>query len=629
MAAKKDFTQAGFVKSYVLPLLITFLIPAFGWWFFDHVEAYFDRMVRESSIAQIEKSLDMPKEKRERAISFFENNPASKIMASSNPEVKKFQEAFSDLQFRYAIFRWMKRTSLLCIGSAIFALIAAAIGLRYSSQSQNALYLNLRIGWNILRLFALIQVIGQGALAMALSFWITAFWFEFYSAKLIVIICALAIGAIAMLIQAIFRKLPEFMEFEGTLVTKEAAPALWQRVTEMAGKLGIAPPDQIFVGIDDNFFVTEHTVKVGDKTYQGRTLFASISLLKTMSRSEADAVLAHELAHFSGDDTLYSKRISPLLGKYLHYLQALYQGGISRPVFHFMFFFWNLYQFAINKLSREREFRADRIGGELTTPQSICRSLIKVAAYCQYRGKVQENLFGTDAKMETMNVFQQIEQGFPKFMSESLQDNSLANTGTPHPFDTHPPLESRLKNMGFELKDVLKPDEPLPVQEETWFSSIEGAADLEAKKWKEFEDKFQEVHQLALAWRFKPEGETEISHVVKFFPEIQFAHPKKDTKVTFDYEKVHHSDWEVPIFYSTIKKCQVDDVLGGKQLTIEYNVEGDKTTYNRKFKFQDLKKEGADFISTLQNYYGRYLTAKEHHEQKNAPKTDAETAKEA
>ena len=249
-----------------------------------------------------------------------------------------------------------------------------AAGFFTTFRSQNALYWSLRLSWNILRWFALIQVIGQGVLAVALSFWVTAFWAERYYVKLIAVAAILALCAVVLLIAAIFRKLPAYTEFNGRLLKKETAPALWQRISQMAQKLGIAPPDNFFVGIDDNFFVTEHPVKVGETRYEGRTLFASLSLLKALSRSEADAVLAHELGHFSGEDTLYSRRTSPLLGKYIHYLDALYKGVISRPVFYFMFFFWNLYQISLNKLRREREFRADTSSDAAVTRPAHQRS---------------------------------------------------------------------------------------------------------------------------------------------------------------------------------------------------------------------------------------------------------------
>lgn len=615
MAAKTDSSQAGFLKSYLLPVLVAFLIPGFGLWFFDHVEADYDAQIRQSIRAQVDGDTTLSPEKRAKATQFAETLEASKVMASSDPELQELQSAFSEAKNSYTVFRWMKRIAWTCLLTAIGAMTAIGVGLRFAGNSQNAMYWNLRVGWNVLRVFAMIQVIGQSILAVALSYWVTAFWMNIYVPKLIVIIGILAIGAICLLVAAIFRKLPEFWEFEGTLLKKTDAPELWQRVTDMANRLSIAPPDQIFVGIDDNFFVTEHQVKVGGEIYNGRTLFASLSLLKTLTRSEADAVLAHELAHFSGEDTIYSKRISPLLGKYGHYLEALYQGGLSRPVFHFMFFFWNMYQMALSKQSREREFRADRIGSELTSPGDIARSLVKIAAYCKYRFKVQSKLFETDESMEKMDVFQRIEHGFPKFMNESVQGSELDEAGTPHPFDTHPPLQSRLQSVGYEIKAALKSDEPLPAPNNTWFSTIIGAAEMEAAQWKAFEDEFQKAHQITLAWRFKPEGEAEIRHVVKFFPEVQFT-SKKMVIATLDYEKLNMSDWDVPLYLSTITACRLEDGLGGQQLTIEYKHEEETKKHSLKIKYKDFPGDGAEFLQAFEKYYGRCMTAKNYLEEK-------------
>ncbi|MGV3756640.1 MAG: M48 family metallopeptidase [Verrucomicrobiota bacterium] len=624
MAAKTDFSKAGFLKSYLLPALIAFLIPGFGLWFFNHVEADYDAQFRKGMLAQIEADKTLTPKERENGIKFAERVTVSDILAANDPEAKDLQNAFSAASNHYAIFRWMKRIAWTCLLTALGAMVVIGAGLKFAAKSQNALYWNLRVGWNVLRWFAVLQVVGQGTLAVALSFWVTAFWMEFYSIKLIGIIGILAICGVGMLIAAIFRKLPEFWEFEGTLLKKEAAPALWQRVADMAARLKIAPPDQIFVGIDDNFFVTEHQVKVGGQLYNGRTLFASLSLLKTLSRSEADAVLAHELGHFSGEDTVYSKRISPLLGKYGHYLEALHQGGLSKPVFHFMFFFWNLYQMALSKISREREFRADRIGAELTSPGDIARSLVKIAAYCQYRFKVQSTLFETDASMESMDVFQRIEHGFPKFMSESVQGTELGEAGTPHPFDTHPPLQSRLQSMGFEVKTALKTDEPLPAPSDTWFTAIDGAAEMEAAQWKAFEDEFQKVHQTTLAWRFKPQGEAEIAHELKFFPGVQFT-SKKGITATLDYEKLNLSDWEVPLYLATIKACRLEDALGGQQLMIDYKHEGESKLHSMKIKHREFPGDGVEFLQTFEKYYGRSMTSKQYHEEKAKAK-EAEKA---
>lgn len=618
---KPDLTQTGFIKSSLLPVLLMFVIPVFSLWFFNHVEDDFDTKIREMAISQIKSDLDLTAEQRANAIAFYERVPVSKILASNDPDHKKVQDIFSELQGRYATFRWMKRTALICILTAVGAMMAAGIGLIFAARSHNALYWNLKVGWNVLRAFATIQVLGQGLLATALSYWVTAFWGEVYYIKLVGGIGILAIAGAVMIIAAIFKKSPQFMAFEGSLVTKEAAPELWQRVTEMTTRLNIAPPDQIFVGIDDNFFVTEHQVKVGEKLYEGRTLFASLSLLKTLSRSEADAVLAHEMAHFSGEDTTYSKRISPLLDKYVHYLEALYQTAISKPVFHFMFLFFNLYQFAINRVKREREFRADRIGAELTSPADIARSLVKIVSYCHYRQKIQSTLFETDANVEKMDVFRQIEHGFPKFMNESVNSKELRDADTPHPFDSHPPLHSRLENVGQKLETVLKPDETLPPVSDTWFAAINGAAEMEATQWKEFEDKFHEAHRLTLAWRYKPEGEVETAMVVKFFPEIKFT-TKKGVVMTMDYEKLQQSDWEVPLYLSTITTCRLEDALGGKQLTIDYKHDDETKMHTVKIKYQQFPGDGAEFLQKFEMYYGRCMTAKNYLEEKAKEKVE-------
>src|SRR4030095_16809838 len=124
---------------------------------------------------------------------------------------------------RYGIFRWMKRIALACLVTAVGVFVAVGIGVLLSFRSQSAQYWSLRLGWNALRWFAVIQVVGQGTLAVALSFWVTAFWLERYSVKLILLAAILAGCAVLALIAAIFRKLPAYSEFSGRLVTKETA----------------------------------------------------------------------------------------------------------------------------------------------------------------------------------------------------------------------------------------------------------------------------------------------------------------------------------------------------------------------------------------------------------------------
>jgi len=87
------------------------------------------------------------------------------------------------------------------------------------------------------------------------------------------------------------------------------------------------------------------------------------------------------------------------------------------------------------------------------------------------------------------------------------------------------------------------------------------------------------AHQQTLAWRFKPEGESEIKHVVKFFPEVRFSTAKGAT-ATLDYEKLLLSEWQTPLLFSTITRCRLDQSLGRHKLIIDYHPRRKRQTAN-------------------------------------------------
>jgi len=253
----------------------------------------------------------------------------------------------------------------------------------------------------------------------------------------------------------------------------------------------------------------------------------------------------------------------------------------------------------------------------LGDPQKLGEALVKIAAYCRYRQKVQSSLFEREENVETMDVSERIEKGFPDFMTACVKGDDLAESNIPHPFDTHPPLVRRIENLGLDSQAILKSQQTLPAASDSWFSAIEGAASIEAGQWKAFEESFHKAHQESLAWRFKPEGESEIKHVLKYFPELQFT-TRKGITATVNYENLRLSDWETPLLFSTIMKCRLEESLGRHKLVIDYALEGQKKQ-TRKVSYKDFKRDGADFLKTFEKYYGRHITAKKHHAQKANP----------
>ena len=195
-----------------------------------------------------------------------------------------------------------------------------------------------------------------------------------------------------------------------------------------------------------------------------------------------------------------------------------------------------------------------------------------------------------------------------------------ATADTPHPFDSHPPLPARLASLGLNPETALTSPVHLPELGDSWFSAIDGAAEIEAEQWKAFEEKFHKAHQEDLAWRYKPDGEAETQYVMKYFPRIQFSSAKGIT-ATLDHDKVQLSDWDSPIRFASIITCRMEEHLGGKRLVIDYLAEGQSKKQNRKISIKDFKaaRGEPDFSQSFGNYYGRHLTAKKYHEQKNQP----------
>jgi Zn-dependent protease with chaperone function len=613
--SENQFSKFAFMRSVFLPMLLIFLVPGVSFWFFNHVENNYDEMIFESIESEINSEAELSAEEKTEIIEGYRQVPVSKIMASWNPELKPLQDNFSELSFRYLTFRWMKRISMLCLISSVLVLLFAGVSVVLSLKSQAFQYYSLSLSWVVLKLFSVLQVICQGILVVELSFWMTAFWGEVYYIKLIALAGLLVLAACALLIAAIFTVLPKYREVEGVVTNESQATGLWGRIDELSQRIQCSRPDQIIFGIDDNFYVTEFPLKVNGQLYKGRTLFLSLSMLKVLSKSEADAVIAHELGHFSGQDTLYSKKISPLMRRYNAYLKALYEGGVSRPIFYFMAFFWSLYQISLSRLSRQREFRADMIAAEQTSPQDFAHSLVKVSAYSQYRNQVENEIFKEEKVLESVGLLGRITEGFGHFLGRQVKVEELEGNGIVHPFDSHPPLSHRLEALNHQLPQVLG-RASVDIDAGSWFHEIESAEELEKAQWDEYEENFRAFHEESLAYRLLPTNDEARAIIEKLFPPEMLPGKKGDT-FSVDIDKVHYSQWEGPIRFEEIVKCDTDEHK--TVLTIHYIREPDTKKKKEKVKFKGV--DGAPY-EVFASYFSRYSTAKEIQDTKRAERQD-------
>ena len=109
--------------TYLLPVLIMFLIPGFGLWFFNHVESHYDHDIRESLLSRIRSDPKLSGDERRQTIQFYERVRVSRILASDKPEAAKLQATFEPVRLRFAVFRWMKRIAAICLLTGVGAFV--------------------------------------------------------------------------------------------------------------------------------------------------------------------------------------------------------------------------------------------------------------------------------------------------------------------------------------------------------------------------------------------------------------------------------------------------------------------------------------------------------------------------
>lgn len=600
---KQELPKFRFLTTFVLPALLIFLVPVLSYFFFRHAQSRFDSQMRASVLKQLQADRECTEEQRARAIAFFTEVPFSQLLGD-----KQIAAGLStETRFHYATFHWMILLSggSILAGIAVFLLAGVCVAL--SLHSQFIQYLSLWVGWHVLRIYGALQAIAQGILLVALSFWVTALWANSYSPKLIALAGVFAAAAVCVVIAAIFRRVNDDFIVTGQVLAKDEAAPIWNELHRICDRVGTHPPDQIIAGIDDNFFVTEHPVIVAGKTYRGRTLFISLSLLKQLQGGEADAVLAHEMAHFSGQDTLYSGKIAPLLRRYDQYLHALHEGGVARPIYYFMLCFRALYQLSLSKLSRQRELRADRIAVETTSARDFAAALVRTVAYSSYRNEVEHDLFQKEQALETANVCERIEQGFRQYEACFLSGPDIGKLSPAHPFDSHPPLSQRLEAIGMPLDSLDTQTLLAAAGDGRWYHYIPTAAQMEKQQWREYEDQFRRFHEQSLSYRYLPETDEERAIVVKYFPPLAFA-GSKDV-LEFDHEKMDYNKWSQSIRYGEITNLSLDE---NSVLTIHYQRQGNHT---RSIKMSDFANK-QEVLDTINHYYGRYLAAVQYQNQK-------------
>ena len=376
-----------------------------------------------------------------------------------NPSIRKAIESVCSM---VDYMRYMRLASILSgvAGFGWLGLIAVAGGL--ARKSRTLLLHVFRPGLYLTNLFLVVLIAVHAVLAVvALYFGESMMIGRIH----IGIIAAIGLGALAGVVAiakvsfSIVRTVTTTVV--GKPVSTQQSPELWRFVRELSNAVKVQPPDHVVVGLDPNFFVTEARVQTLDGELQGRTMFISLPLSRILTPAELQGVVGHELGHYKGQDTQFSRKFYPIYRGTYEGLQALSAsggegaGGVALlPALAILSFFLDAFAVAENAISRERELAADRVGAAIAGPEVTAAALVKVYAFSGYWPLIRNEMVKT---LQEGKMFTNVSKIFANVVSASAKPdalNGLDERRLSHPTDSHPPLSLRLQNLGVSLPEV-------------------------------------------------------------------------------------------------------------------------------------------------------------------------------
>lgn len=249
----------------------------------------------------------------------------------------------------------------------------------------------------------------------------------------------------------------------GKQLVREKHSKLWRFVDELAGKMGAERPEAIVAGLEPNFYVTEANVICLDGKLKGRTMFISLPLCRILGLDEMKAVLGHELAHYKGLDTRFSRRFYPIYRGAAQGLANIASGFSEKggagqlvllPAFATLSYFLDSFSESEKAISRERELAADKEAANIDNARNLATALVKLHALSDVWPSIRQEMKRAlgDGKQYTnvSSFFAEIARGMAK--EEIIR--GVSEEGPVHPTDTHPPLSERLRNLNLMLEDV-------------------------------------------------------------------------------------------------------------------------------------------------------------------------------
>ena len=200
----------------------------------------------------------------------------------------------------------------------------------------------------------------------------------------------------------------------------------------------------------------------------------------------------------------------------------------------------------------------------------------------------------------------------PYAASDDFLD-AMKTANVPHPFDSHPAMPERMRNVGMNLPERDYGAIAVRAPAATWVQEILTAEGIEQRLWSEYEQQFAQDHERSLAYRYEPATDQERALVLQYFPPVVFA-LKGDDTVEVSIDGIRTSADETTVFWDAVKALEFKESSFGNGLVVTHPEKnalglGAKTS---KIKLPGLKKDKDQFNTVVGAYWQRHQIMRAH-----------------
>ncbi len=193
-------------------------------------------------------------------------------------------------------------------------------------------------------------------------------------------------------------------------------------------------------------------------------------MLPMLSRGEVEAVVAHELAHFTGEDTQFSQSFLPLLASMSRTMAAVTTRQCTRhgreamwqPASVLAGHVLDSFGSTVSHWSRLREFEADQAALRAGRGRDAATALIRTGLGSGLTQDALDDMFERPGHASRDVVGAVMERAaYIGFQSPARHPEDRQ----PHPTGTHPLTRQRIKALGIPIDDALLAEASCPVQD--------------------------------------------------------------------------------------------------------------------------------------------------------------------